>query len=78
MDLREASLTGNLAGKVQIDFPNSSHHLILHKDWLSKRRWCEEQGWTMNEDFWAPGVFDGPWWFRDARHMTLFALKWSS
>lgn len=78
MDLREASLTGQLAGKVKVGIPDTLKCSALHKDWLAKRHWCEQQGWKMSEDFWPPGLYTSPWWFRDARHMTLFALKWNS
>lgn len=49
----------------------------LYLDWSTKRKWCVDQGWEEDKDFWAPGKFNGPWQFKEEHNGMLFALVWA-
>lgn len=66
-----------VAARIFPGIPNSQQHSVLFKDWGLKRKWCEQQGWKLCEDYWAPGSFDGAWHFKEKQQGMLFALRWA-
>lgn len=57
--------------------PDSLLYREMHKDWVAKRGWCEQQGWKLGDEFIAPGAFDCGWYFKEQKHAVLFALRWA-
>jgi hypothetical protein len=42
------------------------------------REWCDEQGWKMCEDYFAPAkIPDGRWYFKHGEQQMWFTLRWS-
>lgn len=68
--------TIDAGGKVLPRLPNSRVHSVLLKDWLLKQEWCEQQGWGLGVDYWAPGAIDRAWYFKEQKSAVLFALRW--
>ena len=63
---------------VIVPHPKEDGHQVCFADWLEKRKWCENQGWKLGEDFLLPGtMINARWYFRIAEYQFLFVMRWA-
>jgi hypothetical protein len=46
------------------------------REWYKVREWCDSQGWSLGEDYLAPGYIpNGKWYFNTTDKQILFTLR---